>query len=545
MTSSINRNFIKRLQVLDNVLPAVQDSLTRAKGSVVVGTVTQVKTGDDAKGEVKVVFSALDPDTEGTEGTTALESRWISPATPFEGQAPESLIGEKVSILLENSDWNTAYYSSSLTTQEPAGTVQRVATYDRGKLPPASATNLGAIAIEKDYPPGSHSLVTVVKKNGRYFWAGSSHSLMETTPLSYEAQELVSRAAAQKDIFQSAADSVMSGEAFKSIKNKKERAILTALSNAALRAVMNPVMSVIAPLADVGRRFLEASMSRHMELVNQVTTVADKLESFAEFTASDPRSIPKAISAVKDLLSGALKAVKTITEDVKQYIGQDLIQGAIGELKNFPSQIQAVLPQITKQMPKVLGSELTRIVGGEAGKLLEKAVPFVSQGTLPDLSEVLDLKAKGLGFISDELAQVLTYVNELPEAVVNLLPPDLQPFLDFPNILNDLVNGAKTEVSNTYKVTVDPESNVLTAQSINPASTKVESQVTGTVNPAANSLMLDTWEQLDLGQLRATVRQIWQRTPYDIFVKGGSTAFFPSLGFELVDKENDLWQYQD
>lgn len=411
------KNFVDRLRVLDEVLPWVQDAQTRAKGSVVLGTVTRIKEEDSPKGEVKVSYTALDPDASGNPGSQAFESPWIKPFSQFEGKAPESLIGEKVMVLLENSNWNTAYWLSPLTSQEPVGSLLRTATYDRGQLPPATANNLGAVALEKDWPPGSHSVVTVVKKNGRYIWAGSSHSITETSPLTTAAKAQVARAMAQESIFDAAADSVKSGDAFSPIKNKKERALLTVVSNVVLSAVEGLVKEVISPISQVDVQIMEAAFTRHLERINDVSTLADRIEEFAEFTVADPRSIPKALNALKSLAGDVLDSVRVISDDVRKYLGNDLTQAAKLAVASFETQVQEVLPEVTKRLPKLLGQELSRTVKGVALEELQKATSFPSQFLGGIGGEALD-------YIEEFLPPEVSFLFSLPQEQVDKVPGD-------------------------------------------------------------------------------------------------------------------------
>ena len=530
MKNLSNHPFIRRQVRVDETEPHVRDMMFRSPGSCVLATVTEVED-PEKRGRVKVVFEHLDPDQGlNPEGEVAYESNWLNVSPPFEGIQPDSLIGEQVLVQLKDSDYNTGYLSEVVSLQEPTNKVLRLPVYNKGELPDASANNLGLMAIEKDNPPGCHSLVCVVKKNGKYIWAGSSHSIMETTPLNTEAKALVQRAASQNSIFSSAADSVKSGEAFSSIKNKKERAILTAISNVALAIVESPITSALEPLEQVDSGFLENSFSRFIENIPDVTSVADGVENFAEKTGSSPRSIPSALNSVRSLLGGSLKGVNNITQDVSQYLGGSIIQSAIQEAERFGNQVQEVFPRISKTLPRLLGVAAQRVVGGGS----------------PVLNLVQEVRREVEEFASsleEEFAESLQALENLTDEAAALLPENIGSVVD-PSLLLSLAQGAENQLATEYNLSLD-DLNILTLRSVNAADSQPETLISGVVDNETNTVLIDNWFRLQPGDLRSSFQVVQQQTDYILTIEGGgNSGFFPSLGFQLIDEEQDIWQFQ-
>lgn len=528
MRDITGHNFIKRMVRLEEIESYSRDRMFRAPGSCVLATVTEVND-PEKRGRIKVVYEHLDPDAEGNVGEQAFESNWLEVSPPFEGLQAKSLIGEKVLVQLKDGDYNQGYLYDTVSLQEPTNKLIRLPVYEKGELPDASVMNLGCMAIEKNNPPGCHSFVVVVKKNGKYLWAGSSHSIMETTPLTTVAKAAVQRAAAQNSIFQSASKEVLSGNAFKPIKNKKERAILTAINIAALTAIKSPIEKILQPLEQVDIGVLENSFSRWQQMIPSASTVGDSVEKYAELVSGSPRQILQGIQAMGDLLGGAFEDVLNITNDVKKYLGVSSIGSALAEELRFGTEIQDFFPEVIKNMPRLLGVEVKRIVPGEVfGEIQTFANEVFSIG------EELGVDvASAQAFLEENIFSSLSILENTAEEIVdNFLPEDLQGILPFPEILQEIISGADANL----EFNIEENEGVLTVldELGVPA-------LTGTLDN--DVLTLDTWQ--DAGVLKASLDWLVDNTEYNLNLEGQQvTGFFPSLGFELIDNENNVWQFR-
>ena len=520
---------IRRILGFEEIAPYVRDKMFRAPGSTILATVTQVDD-PEKKGRVKVCYDHLNPDVEGNVGEQAFESNWLQVSPPFEGLQPESLVGEKVLVQLKDGDYNQGFLYDTVSIQEPTNKLIRLPVYAKGKLPDASNMNIGCMAIEKDTPPGCHSFVVVVKKNGKYIWANSSHSIMETTPLSTMAKVAVQRASAQNTIFQSAASQVLDGSAFKSIKNKQERAILTILNQVALLAIKGAVETALQPIGAVDIGILENSFSRNQQSIEGMSTVADSVEKYAELVAGSPRQILSGVKALGNVLGGAFNDVLKITNDVKKYLGADLIKSAIAEELNFGTQIQDFFPEVIKDMPRLLGAEIKRIIPQE---VFEDVTKF-AEVAVGELTEIVDEIAEFGNLLEESVLQSVQILDDLvdPEGLVeSFLPDDLQDLLPFPDILQEIISGATSNLSFNLQ---EAEGILTVLNDLN------ETVLTG--NLTDNVLQLQTWQ--DAGDLKASIDWLVENTDYTLEVVGQQvTGYFPSLGFELTDKENNIWQY--
>lgn len=520
MANINNSSLIQLLKAVEETLPDVRQWQALAPGSTVRGVVSEIKRGRDAAGQIKVVYSPLNPDEPGKVGNVALESSWIKPKVPVDGEAQVALIGEEVLVHLENSDWNLAYYDAPIKALEPVGSPTRIPVYDLGKLPPATSKNLGALAIEKDWPPGSHSLVSVVKMDGRYFWAGSSHSVYQIARPDPGFLELVLRTLGVTDVFKAGSGAVKDGSAFSDIKNPKTRAKVSGISNAILSGIESVILEVIEPLGQVNQRFLEATMARYIEVSDAVAKMNDVIEEFAEFTAGDGLSVPKALRAVKDLIGGTLESVKIITNAVRRYLGQDLLQFAKAAAETFETQVQEFLPTITKQLPKIIGGELTRIVGGPPLEEIKKYASQVSQavgpftGVIEEIDNVIEFfGAEGL---SPEIEEGIRFIDSLPENLINLIPGDFIPYLNQPSLIGEVVRMTDDQFSITV---TEIEPNVFEYKSIDKTTGQIAGGVVGIFNPENNKIELQG-NGIDSGLIRFVTEYLAKNTNYDIKVVG-------------------------
>lgn len=94
-----------------------------------------------------------------------------------------------------------------------------------------------------------------------------------------------------------------------------------------------------------------------------------------------------------------------------------------------------------------------------------------------------------------------------------------------------------------FKIIEGTGSNQVTAYYEDPSSNQKTAEITGTLEGTV--LTLETWNHLNLKTLRSLIRKL--STVYQLRVQSGRYhhQFFPSLGFELIDKNNDLWQFPE
>lgn len=410
-------NFIKGATFWLEAQPLVRDLQYRAPGSITLATVYDV--GDpENKGRIRVAMEDFDPETKGV-GEYAQPSLWLEANPPFEGRQPESLVGEKVTVLLVNSDYNRPVLGEVVgKTQEPTNKMLRLPIYEKGKLPPANEANLGLVAVERNSKPGCDNLVVCVVKNSRYVWAGSSHSILETTSLSTNAKEMAQVAAAQQTLFETAVRDIQSGSAFKSIKDPKKRAILQAVANAILLPIITPVSSVLEPLGRVDISVLEGSLVRNTEFIPSVGTTGDKIGDLLEATSGDPFKIPAGIKAVSELIGGTLNDVFAITQDVKKYLSFNEIESALGELRQFTSIVRNSPQTIVKQLPNIAGlksREISRVLKDTYSDRIEPSIKDAVENFSRDIQGILDT--------------VTGTSEELLEAAEGTLTKELSSFL--------------------------------------------------------------------------------------------------------------------
>lgn len=404
----------------------VRDLQYRAPGSVTLGTIYDVDDPEN-RGRIKVSLEDFDPELKGV-GEYAQPSVWLEANPPFEGKQPDSLIGEKVTALLVNSDYNRPVLGEVVgKTQEPTNKMLRLPIYEKGKLPPAKEENLGLVAVERNAKPGCDGLVVCILENNRYVWAGSSHSIQETTPLSTNAKEIAQIGAMQQTFFETSVEAIQSGSAFEPIKDPKKRAVLQAVSNALIAPIISPVSRVLEPLRAVDISVLEGSLVRNAEFIPSLGKTDEKIQALLEATSGDPFKIPSGIKAVTDLIGGVLNDVYAITQDVKQYLSFDEIGSALGELREFTSLIREAPQTVIKQLPNIVGissREVTRvfedIYSENVSPVIEDLTNAVERFS-GDIQGVLDtveatpeqLISAAKGVITDELSSFLSRVSEL------------------------------------------------------------------------------------------------------------------------------------
>jgi hypothetical protein len=428
-------DFIRNLTDLIVDIPVVKDVKYRAPGSVTIATIYDVEDPEE-RGRIRVSLEDFDPELKG-EGEYAQPSVWLEANPPFDGKQPESLVGEKVTVLLVNSDYNRPVLGEVVgETKEPTNKMLRLPIYDKGKLPPANEKNLGLVAVERNAKPGCDAFVVCILENNRYVWAGSSHSIQETTPLGTNAKEIAQMGHSLQTFFEDSVSSIKDGSAFKPIKNKKVRAVLQAVSNALISPIIAPVTKVLQPIRDVDISVLEGSLVRNAEFIPSLEISGEKVIALLEATSGSPFKIPSGIKAVSDLIGGVLNDVYSITRDVKQYLQFDEVGSALGELANFESILKNAPQVVKKSLPNIPGLASREIERVFEDIYSERVTPSIPEGLLEgfsgDLNGLIDkvtgsaeeILGASSGIISSELADLLQGV--ITTGVDSILPESYQ-----------------------------------------------------------------------------------------------------------------------
>lgn len=90
---------------------------------------------------------------------------------------------------------------------------------------------------------------------------------------------------------------------------------------------------------------------------------------------------------------------------------------------------------------------------------------------------------------------------------------------------------------------IDSANSLITYKYTDVYQDKILASVVGTLNTLNNTITIEAWEHENLRRLRQIIR--FAGSSYTLIVNGGINTFYPSLGFTLIDKENNLWQYQN
>lgn len=143
------------------------------------------------RGRVKVIFDDMNPKKPQIQGATGegnyggkrpgaqTYSQWIDTKPSFKGKQPKRLIGLRVSVQASDAQYQYAVLDDVLwdegvltekTIQPNTGTMVRLPCYKKGEFPPATAENVGCMAVELDGPMSSDWLCVVLKRQGKYIW---------------------------------------------------------------------------------------------------------------------------------------------------------------------------------------------------------------------------------------------------------------------------------------------------------------------------------------------------------------------------------------
>jgi hypothetical protein len=166
------------------------DSIAGGPKGSIRGTIVDVNDPEE-RGRVKVLFDDMNPKKPQIEGATGeggyggnrpgkeTYSHWVDTKPAFKGKQPKRLVGLRVSINASDGQYQYAVLDDVLwdegvltdkTIQPNTGTMVRLPCYKKGEFPPATAENVGCMAVELDGPMGSDWVCVVLKRQGSYIW---------------------------------------------------------------------------------------------------------------------------------------------------------------------------------------------------------------------------------------------------------------------------------------------------------------------------------------------------------------------------------------
>lgn len=145
------------------------------------GTIKDVNDPENL-GRVKVVLDQVNPEYLRGKGFEQqgqeTQTDWIYPIVPIKGRQAPGLVGARVPITPRDGDPNRLNFGDPIydpneysKAKQPKNSAQtRLPVYPSGQLPPATADNIGCMAVEEGGPCDSDWLCVCLKRNGSYYW---------------------------------------------------------------------------------------------------------------------------------------------------------------------------------------------------------------------------------------------------------------------------------------------------------------------------------------------------------------------------------------
>ena len=145
------------------------------------------------RGRVRVVFDDMNPEIPQVSGAGEWSkervgqepdlSHWIDVSPAFKGKQPPGLVGKRVNISVSNGQYqyavlNDVLYDPELLAEKAKdklkmpdnSTMTRLPCYPSGKLPAASAENVGCVIVQTNGFQGLDWLTVCLKRSGGYKW---------------------------------------------------------------------------------------------------------------------------------------------------------------------------------------------------------------------------------------------------------------------------------------------------------------------------------------------------------------------------------------
>lgn len=162
------------------------DAIAAGPKGTIRGTIVDVNDPEE-RGRVKVVFDDMNPNKPQIEGSgdygkrdgVENQSQWVDFSPAFKGKQPKRLVGKRVTLEATDGQYQYAVARDVIwdegvltkkTEQPNTGTMVRLPCYESGEFPPASAENVGLMAVELNGPMDSDWTCVCLKRQGKYIW---------------------------------------------------------------------------------------------------------------------------------------------------------------------------------------------------------------------------------------------------------------------------------------------------------------------------------------------------------------------------------------